>query len=97
MLSMLRNASRLFMDVDNSRDVQHVKYDNVWKVATSGNGPAVAQMEQELNQVRSLMEGLSTQGSKLSETMQSMKPPVSDAVPSSAGGWKFDDADFGRH
>ena len=61
-------------------------------MAAGSNGPAVAQMEQELNQVRSLMEGLSTQGSKLSETMQSMKPPVPEVVPSSATrGWPFDD------
>jgi len=38
-------------------------------------------MEQELSQVRNLMEGLSSRGSELSETMQSMKPPVSDAPP----------------
>ena len=60
-------------------------------MAAGSNGPAVAQMEQELNQVRSLMEGLSTQGSKLLETMQSMKPPVSEVVPPSARGWRFDD------
>jgi len=47
-------------------------------------------MEQELSQVRSLMEGLSTQGSKLSETMQNMKPAVSEAAPSSARGWLLD-------
>ena len=49
-------------------------------------------MEQELNQVRHLMEGLSTQGSKLSETMQSMKPPtVSDDIPARARGEQSDD------
>ena len=35
------------------------------------------------------MEGLSTQGSKLSETMQNMKPSVPDAVPSSSRGGHY--------
>ena len=64
-----------------------------WCKAASGGGSvgAVAQLEQELSQVRSLMEGLSTQGSKLSETMHSMKPPAAEAIPPSARGQRFDD------
>ena len=48
-------------------------------------------MEQQLSQVRQLMEGVSTQDNKLSETMQSVKPAVSDAVPASSRGQCFDD------
>jgi len=50
-------------------------------------------MEQELNQVRSLMEGLSTRGSELLETMQNMKPPpaADTAPPRTRGLREFDD------
>ena len=60
------------------------------KAAAGSAGSAVAQMEQELGQIRTLMEGLSTQGSKLSETMQNMKPAASDAEPPRTRGWQFE-------
>jgi len=50
---------------------------------------AVAQLEQELSQFRSLMEGLSSEANKLTQTMHSMKPlpTTADAAgPSSARG-----------
>ena len=64
-----------------------VMCDDLCKAAAGSNGPVAVQIEHELNQVRSLMEGLSTQGSKLSETMQNMKPVVAESVrPTTAGG-----------
>ena len=94
---LLKNTGCLFTYMDANGDVKCIEYGNLWKAAAGSSGPAVAQMEQELNQVRSLMEGLSTQGSKLSETMQNMKPPVADAVPPSSSGWQFDNTEILRY
>jgi len=62
------------------------------QVALESNGQAAAQIELELNQVRSLMEGLTTRGTKLSETIQTMKPPPPpDVTSASARGLQFND------
>ena len=61
---------------DSMMSLQKFKLMNI-SFQASGSGHVIVKLEQELKQIQSVMEGLSTQGSKISEEIGNLKAPNS--------------------